>query len=89
MGVYTAVVLSIFIQGPQDIAMPGIAPNATGRFTGLSATTFSNNLYCKISQTLVYLYINRVLFLQPTIRLITLPASRPTLLTCSVCFLVR
>ena len=30
-----------------DIPLPGMSENDTGRFTGLSAQTLNDNLYCK------------------------------------------
>ena len=46
---YITAIFSIMIRGPMDIELPGLGPdsNMTGRFTGLSLTTFQNNLYCK------------------------------------------
>ena len=45
---YITAIFSIMIRGPMDIELPGLGPdsNMTGRFTGLSLTTFQNNLYC-------------------------------------------
>ena len=63
--VYLTVILSIFIQKPMDIDLPGKGENFTGRFTGLSAETFRENLYCKFfiilatcSSSFEFLFIN-------------------------------
>jgi potassium/chloride transporter 9 len=45
-GVFITVVLSIFITNPKDVLLPGLSnSNVTGRFTGLSSQTFSDNLF--------------------------------------------
>ena len=48
-----------------DIDLPGKGENFTGRFTGLSADTFRENLYCKsfiilatCSSSFEFLFIN-------------------------------
>ena len=43
-----SVILSIIIRSPMDIPLPGMSENDTGRFTGLSAQTLNDNLYCKL-----------------------------------------
>ena len=45
---YLSVILSIIIRSPMDIPLPGMSENDTGRFTGLSAQTLNDNLYCKL-----------------------------------------
>lgn len=49
MVAYLSVILSIIIRSPMDIPLPGMSENDTGRFTGLSAQTLNDNLYCKLS----------------------------------------
>jgi potassium/chloride transporter 9 len=56
------------IRGPTDIPLPGIGPNATGQFTGVSFQTFKDNLYSNYTtdyttgKTTSFAYIFGVLF---------------------------
>jgi hypothetical protein len=47
--VYLIVILSIFVRSPMDLKLPGLkingSENMTARFTGLSSSTFTSNLY--------------------------------------------